>query len=125
MKDEIKWMSVRLLLVMVMLVMLLWRGIDDVSMSSAFFILAFIVVLTLFRKRHPEAYQKDERTVKLGAYGTAWSWMLTFVFVALLYWADYTKLVTMPAGAALGLVFFFMTVTMIAFRWYYLRKGDV
>ncbi len=73
MKDEIKWMVLRLLLVIVMLVMLLWQGIDDISMSIAFFILAFVVVLTLFRRKHPEAYQKDERTIKLGAYGTSCS----------------------------------------------------
>jgi len=125
MKDEIKWMVLRLLLVIVMLVMLLWQGIDDISMSIAFFILAFVVVLTLFRRKHPEAYQKDERTIKLGAYGTSWSWMLTFVFVAVLYWGDYIGIFDMPASTVLGLVFFFMTVTMIAFRWYYLRKGDI
>ena len=87
--------------------------------------MAFIVILTLFRRKHPETYRKDERTIKLGAYGTSWSWMLTFIFVALLYWGDYVKLIQIPASAALGLVFFFMTVTMIAFRWYYLRKGDI
>ncbi len=51
--------------------------------------------------------------------------MLTFVFVAVLYWGDYIGIFDMPASTVLGLVFFFMTVTMIAFRWYYLRKGDI
>ena len=51
-----------------------------------------LVILAVAAVRHwrfRDEPERDERTQKIGAYGISYSWLLTIVFLALLFWADY------------------------------------
>lgn len=86
-------------------------------------ILFVITAFRLFRLRGlPD---RDERTKKLAAYGITYSWLLTLVLIAVLYWTEYFKLTQFTAEDMLGILLIFMTVSANVFRWYFMQKGDV
>ena len=125
MENSRKILAVKALIIMVMLgSMLYFRGADSASVSVASSIIAAVVMISFIRWRHPEAYKKDERVNKLAAYAASWSWFVTFIFVAVIYWVDYLGLVTLGLEEAVSAIFFVMVVTIIGFRFYFLRKGD-
>ena len=67
---------------------------------------------------------QDERTKRLGAKAASYSWMVTYVLVALLvWWFEYTDLV-MSLEAVMGILLFEMTMSMLGFRWWFNRKGE-
>lgn len=125
MKNERKSEIIRLALVGMAVSLLFWGRGDPASITISVNITAIIVVMSFFRRRYPEKYIRDERTKKLGAYAVSWSWQLSYMLVAVLILADYLGYFSMPAGALLGVIFFFMTATMLIFRWYFLRKEDI
>jgi len=85
-----------------------------------------IFVLTAFRLfRQGDLPDRDERTKKLAAYGITYSWLLTLVLIAVLYWVDYFKLVELTTGGVLGILLIFMSISANVFRWYFMQKGDV
>ena len=86
-------------------------------------ILFVITAFRLFRLRGlPD---RDERTKKLAAYGITYSWLLTLVLIAVLYWVEYFKLIELTTGGILGILLIFMTISANVFRWYFMQKGDV
>lgn len=105
--------------------MLYFRGADSASISVASSIVAVMVMITFIRLKNPEAYKKDERINKLAAYAGSWSWLVTFIVVTGLFWADYLELLSITTSDVISTVFFVMIVTVIGFRFYFMRKGDV
>jgi amino acid transporter len=95
----------------------------SISLISIGLIIFVVTVFRLFRKG--DLPDKDERTKKLAAYGITYSWLLTLVLIAVLYWVIYFKLVELTAGGVLGILLFFMIVSSNVFRWYFMQKGDV
>jgi drug/metabolite transporter (DMT)-like permease len=50
---------------------------------------AIILFVTFIRaKRYRNGPVKDERTIKIGAYGLSYSWLITFILIALLFWVE-------------------------------------
>ena len=85
-----------------------------------------LFIITAFRLfRLGGLPDRDERTKKLAAYGITYSWLLTLVLIAVLYWVEYFKLVELTAGGILGILLIFMTISANIFRWYFMQKGDV
>ena len=85
-----------------------------------------LFVITAFRLfRQGDLPDRDERTKKLAAYGITYSWLLTLVLIAVLYWVEYFKLVELTAGGVLGILLIFMTISANVFRWYFMQKCDV
>lgn len=125
MKTESRWTAVRIALVIVMLFLLFWNGINETSVSIATNIIIVVVIISFLRYRYPERYQKDERTKKLSSYAASWSWLITLVIIALLFWINYLGIIELIATQVLGIVLFVMIITMIAFYWYFNRIGDV
>jgi hypothetical protein len=68
---------------------------------------------------------RDERTKKLAAYGITYSWLLTLVLIAVLYLANFFKLVEFTAGGVLGILLILMAISANIFRWYFTQKSDV
>jgi amino acid transporter len=95
----------------------------SISLISIGLIIFLVTVFRLFRKG--EFPDRDERTKKLAAYGITYSWLLTLVLIAVLYWVIYFELVGLTAGGVLGILLFFMIVSSNVFRWYFMQKGDV
>ncbi|SRR6056297_1380190 len=87
---------------------------------------AIILFVTFFRvKRYRSGPLKDERTVRIGAYGLSYSWFVSFLVLNLLFWIDNMALLKPTVPQVLGIMFFVMIVTAKGFQWHLLRKGDV
>jgi len=85
-----------------------------------------LFVITAFRLfRQGDLPDRDERTKKLAAYGITYSWLLTLVLIAVLYWVEYFKLVELTVGGVLGILLIFMSISANVFRWHFMQKGDV
>lgn len=125
MKTDSRWTVVRIALIIGMLFLLLWTGINETSVSMAANILIVIVIISFLRYRYPERYQKDERTKKLSSYAASWSWLITLVTIALLFWLLYLDIFELSATQVLSIVLFVMILTLIVFYWYFSRKGDM
>lgn len=97
--------------------------------SISIFLINFgliLFVITAFRLfRLGGLPDRDERTKKLAAYGITYSWLLTLVLIASLYWVEYFKLTEFTAGGVLGMLLIFMTISANVFRWYFMKKGDI
>ncbi len=74
--------------------------------------------------REGDSPRGDERTRKLGAFASAYSWFSVLMLACLLFWVDYLDLAELSVQHVLGLVIFFMIATLVLFRWYFVRKGD-
>lgn len=99
----------------------------DMSISIFLINLGLILfVITAFRFfRLGGLPDRDERTKKLEAYGITYSWILTLILIAVLYWVDYFKMVELTVGDVLGILLIFMSISANVFRWHFMQKGDV
>lgn len=105
---------------------LVFQEIDSSISISLINIGLIIFIVTVFRLLRKGALpDRDERTKKLAAYGITYSWLLTLVLIAVLYWVEYFKLVELSAEGVLGILLFFMIVSSNIFRWYFMQKGDI
>ena len=85
-----------------------------------------MIFVTFIRaKRSGDGPVKDERTVRIGSYGLSYSWFVTLILLAVLFWIDYFELVQFTVDQILGLLILVMAVTAKGFQWYLFRKGDV
>jgi len=75
--------------------------------------------------RYKDDLEKDERTQKLGAYAVSYSWLLTMVFLALLFWVDYLGLLVLSVQTVLVSAILLMAFSARIFQWYLFRQGDV
>ncbi|WP_048133241.1 MULTISPECIES: hypothetical protein [unclassified Methanosarcina] len=115
--------------IIIMLAGMLSAAFHTFDMSISIFlinlglILFIITAFRLFRLRGlPD---RDERTKKLAAYGITYSWLLTLVLIAVLYWVEYFKLIELTVGGVLGILLIFMSISANVFRWHFMQKGDV
>jgi arginine exporter protein ArgO len=85
-----------------------------------------IIFVTYIRaKRFRNGPMKDERTVRIGSYGLSYSWFVTIILLAVLFWVNYFELAKLTVDQVLGLLILVMAVTAKGFQWYLFRKGDV
>lgn len=85
-----------------------------------------LFVITSFRLfKQGNLPDRDERTKKLAAYGITYSWLLTLVLIAVLYWTTYFNLIELSTEGVLGILLIFMTISANVFRWYFMQKGDI
>ena len=128
MKKQTKawWLLAKVAVLAALMLAVLWRGVNTVSVSAVIsMIIAAIIVGFVRLKRTAEVPESDERTKKLGTYAATYSWLLTLVLIAVLFWVDYFSVVNMTVAQALGTTLFVMVLSMNMFRWYVGRKGDV
>lgn len=87
---------------------------------------AIILFVTFIRaKRYRNGPVKDERTIKIGAYGLSYSWLITFILIALLFWVEEFGIAQMTVKQILAILMFTMIVTAKGIQWYLFRKGDI
>ncbi|WP_292468715.1 hypothetical protein [Methanolobus sp.] len=85
---------------------------------------AIILFVTFIRaKRYRNGPVKDERTIKIGAYGLSYSWLITFILIALLFWVEEFGIAQMTVKQILAVLMFTMVVTAKGIQWYLFRKG--
>jgi len=102
-------------------------GEESPGLISMFISAGFVLtILSGFRLWKGETnYMQDERTKRIGAYGLSWSWLLTFLFLFGIFWADYLHLWSPDAQTLSVLLILFMGISAKGFQAYLFRKGDV
>jgi len=108
--------------------MLLPFLVDGTEAISSLLVTIGLVILAVAVVRHwrfRDEPEKDERTQKIGAYGISYSWFLTLVFLALLFWVDYLGLLALTVETVLLATILLMGLSARIFQWYLFRQGDV
>lgn len=101
------------------------EGIETLSTVLVTIGFVTIAVACVRHWRLKDELESDERTKKLGAYGLSYSWLLTLVFLAVLFWIDYLKVLTLPLSGVLFVTILLMALSARLFQWYLFRQGDV
>lgn len=96
------------------------QGIGFINAGSIAILITFIKA-----RRYRKGPIKDERTVKMGAYGLSYSWLITFILISLLFWIDLFDIVHLTVKQILAILMFTMIITAKGIQWYLFRKGDV
>ena len=123
---SVRWLGVQIALLAVLVFAVLWRGMNTGSVSIVISMITVVLVVWFLKwKRMSELPERDERTKKLGAYAATYSWLVTLMLIAVLFWVDYLAVVTLTVTQVLGVTLLVMVLSLNLFRWYFLRKGDV
>lgn len=124
--ESMRWLVVQLALLAVLMLAVLLRGVNTRSVSIVISMITAVFVAWFVKwKRMGELPDRDERTKKLGAYAATYSWLVTLVLIAVLFWVDYLAVVKLTVTQVLGVTLLVMVLSLNFFRWYFLRKGDV
>lgn len=102
--------------------------VDGTEAISSLMVTIGLVILAVAAVRHwrfRDEPEKDERTQKIGAYGISYSWLLTIVFLAILFWVDYLGLFALTVESVLLSAILLMGLSARLFQWYLFRQGDV
>jgi phosphatidylserine synthase len=101
---------------------------DGTEAISSLLVTIGLVILAVAMVRHwrfRDELEKDERTQKIGAYGVTYSWLLTIVFLAILFWVDYLGLFALTVESVLLSAILLMGLSARLFQWFLFRQGDV
>ncbi|WP_292518507.1 hypothetical protein [Methanoculleus sp.] len=101
---------------------------DGMGALSSVLVTIGLVILAVAAVRHwkfRDELEKDERTQKIGAYGISCSWLLTLIFLALLFWVDYLGVLALTVESVLLSTILLMGLSARIFQWYLFRQGDV
>ena len=100
-------------------------GIEALSSILVTIGLVTIAVVVMRYWRFRDELESDERTKKLGAYGLSYSWLLTLIFLAVLFWVDYLGVLALTVDSVLLSTILLMGLSARIFQWYFFRQGDV
>lgn len=89
------------------------HGIGFINAGSIVIFITFIKA-----RRYGKRPLKDERTIKIGAYGLSYSWLITFILISLLFWIDLFDIVHLTVKQILAILMFTMIVTAKGIQWY-------
>ena len=95
-------------------------GISLVNIGTIVIFITFVKA-----RRYRNGPVKDERTIKIGAYGLSYSWLITFVLISLLFWIDEFEITQLTVKQVLAILMITMLVTAKGIQWYLFRKGDI
>ena len=87
--------------------------------------LVILMVAAVRHWRFRDEPEKDERIQRIGAYGISWSWFLTLIFLAILFWVDYLGVLALTVDSVLLSTILLMGLSARIFQWYFFRQGDV
>jgi hypothetical protein len=97
---------------------------DNFQMMITGGFIMFIICFAGYRKPADRDIQ-DERSLKIGTWGMAYSWYLTYLVIILAFWLSYFKAVTFTVEMITGILIILMPVSTIIFQKYFASKGDV
>ncbi|MEZ5334524.1 MAG: hypothetical protein R2741_04420 [Methanolobus sp.] len=95
-------------------------GISMVNIGSIVLFITFIKA-----RRYRNGPVKDERTIKIGAYGLSYSWLITFILISLLFWVEEFEIAELTIKQVLAILMITMLVSAKGIQWYLFRKGDI
>lgn len=95
-------------------------------------VIAFTVMGTILfagavfaTRKQQLGFAKDERTRKIEAYSSAYSWFFTYVVLLLLIWNELLEWIKLSVLQALGILSVTMIVSMAGTRQFFLHQGDI
>ncbi|PKL63179.1 MAG: hypothetical protein CVV31_02420 [Methanomicrobiales archaeon HGW-Methanomicrobiales-2] len=98
--------------------------LDGTEAISSLLVTIGLVILAVAAVRHwrfRDEPEKDERTQKIGAYGISYSWLLTIIFLALLFWVNYLGVLALTVETVLLSTILLMGLSARIFQWYFFR----
>jgi hypothetical protein len=95
-------------------------GIKATIMAVGFALMGIAIVYSFQRKGE---VMKDELSTKITDKSLAWSWWLTYVFIAALIWLTYYGKMALSAQDVLSYTFFFMVFSAMFAKMYLKVKG--
>ena len=102
---------------------------DGVSQPVIVTILIIMGMMLIIRGISPKTasdYQiQDERTLRIGTYGLAYSWYLTFLTIAVIGWLIGTDTIEVTGDLICLLLIILMPMSAMIFQSYFNRQGDV
>ncbi|ABO35124.1 putative hypothetical protein [Methanococcus maripaludis C5] len=75
--------------------------------------------------KYREIPSKDERIRKIANAGLAYSWVLTFLIMNLIFWVDYINWFEITVSQVIGIIYFVMLISALLFQQYFKKQGDV
>jgi hypothetical protein len=97
-------------------------GIKATIMAVGFALLGMAIVYSF---QHKGEVIKDELTKKIADKSLAWSWGLTYVYIAVMMWLLYYGKIALNAQEALSYTFFFMVFSAMIMKMYLKARGVV
>lgn len=86
---------------------------------------AALVTIAVRRWRRGDGPEKDERTEKIGAFGLAYSWLVSIIFVLVIFCAEKMGFISIDATTALSITMFIMAGSAVVLLAFFHRRGDV
>ena len=99
-------------------------GSNSLTMMTTGGVIMFVICFAGYRKPADREIQ-DERSLKIGTWGMAYSWYLTFIVLILIFWLTYFGAVAFTVETVTGILIVLMPVSTIIFQRYFAMKGDV
>lgn len=90
-----------------------------ITLGIVFF---FVMAFSYYRRKNMP--KPDERDKKIQTKAMAYSWYITYMFIAILILYNQWISNSLNPQAALGIIFAFMIISQIALRWHFSKKGD-
>ena len=82
-----------------------------------------VVVKTIQLNKFGAGVVQDERTRKISTMGISYSWLITFVFLNILFWVDSLQIVSMGLNQGVSIVIFVMILSAVFFKYILKRKN--
>lgn len=98
------------------------NGVKATIMATGFALLGLAIVYSFQRKGE---VMKDELSTKITNKSLAWSWWLTYVFIAAMLWLTNYGMVALSAQDAFSYTFFFMVFSAMIMKMYLKARGVV
>ena len=94
-----------------------------VALVSAGIVMAIVAVITGSSRQ--DEVLSDERTKRIGAYGTTYSWVLTLILILAFLWLDLLCPASFNLQGTLLVPLPTMLLSARLFQWYLFRQGDI
>ena len=105
------------------------HGLLPTTAHSNFMGMVFGMILLLLhwrmKRQDGELGLQDERSLRIGTYGIACSWYLTYIVVILLATAISLGGMQVPAESVVLILIILMPISTILFQTYFNHKGDI
>jgi hypothetical protein len=109
-----------------------WLGVGVMAFYLTVLMAVAIAVIAVLRMmmvpqwvKHWHDYVQDERIKKVDTHARSLAWSVTFFAVVALALLAQFRIMDLGTYYSLMAIFLIMTYSMLAFKWYYGRKGDV
>lgn len=103
--------------------LLTWAGYDASFLVAGG--VAALVTIAVGRWRRGDGPEKDERTEKIGAFGLAYSWLVSIISVLVIFCAEKMEFISIDATTALSITMFIMAGSALVLLAVFHRRGDV